>query len=54
MTRKKRESLIELVDRLVPCHVKYWTREAERLSDAASAGLCKMEILDMPWWRFYK
>ena len=54
MSRKKHESLQELVDRLVPCSVKYWTKEAERLSDAADAGLCKLEQDGYPWWRFTK
>ncbi len=51
---KNNESLKDLVERLVPCRAKYWTTEAHRLCDASKAGLCKMEIIGMPWWRFTK
>ena len=50
--RKARESYAQLVRRLVPCTVKYWTPEAHALNEAAEQGLCKQTILGFPWWRF--
>jgi hypothetical protein len=52
--RKKQESLEQLVARVVPCIVKYWSSEAHRLERAARQGLCDMEVLPMPNWKFTK
>ena len=52
--RKNQESLEQLVARVVPCTVKYWTPEARRLERAAAQGLCNMTVLPMPNWKFTK
>lgn len=51
---ESRESLRKLVDWLVPCEVAYWSQEAKLLDQAASLGLCKMEIIGYPRWKFMK
>lgn len=53
MKREKRRTVKELIECL-PCTVAYWCPEGERLSDAARAGLCKMEIVGYPYWKFTK
>ena len=49
---KKRESLRELVARLVPCTIAYWSPEARKLEQAAKQGLCKQTLVAYPMWRF--